>query len=79
MYRKAQRAEMRKQGIGKHNFVKRAEFLAKITPEERKKITREAILLARRSNIQHGRLDADYKVDETLDTRKVDTYERTVE
>ncbi len=79
MYRKAIRQEMRKQGVGKHNVVKRTEFLAKLTPDVRKKISREAILLVRKRNIETGQLDADYDVGTTLETRKVDHYERTIE
>lgn len=77
MYRKARRQEMQKHDIGKVNFVKRAEFLAKLTPEKKKEIVREAILLARKKNIESGRLDATYGVDDTLSTRKVGDYERT--
>jgi len=79
MYRKALRREMRRHDVGRLNPMKRAEFLAKVTPELRKQLTRQAILNVRKNNIKKGRLGMDYRVDNTLDTRKVGDYGRTIE
>lgn len=71
-------------GIGKYDIVKRAahkaEFIAKMKSDEKKRIVREAILLVRKQNIEKGRLEPDYGVDDTLDSRKVtEHYGRTIE
>lgn len=79
MYRKSLRNRMKHEGIKRYNVNKRAEFIAKLEPETRKQIVRQAIIHVRKQNIERGRLDTDYKVDGTLDTRKVDDYERTIE
>lgn len=80
MYKKAQRKEMRENGIEAHNFVARAEFLAKMSPDTKKKIAREAILLARKKSIEKGTLDASHTVDQTLNMRKVvNEYGRVIE
>lgn len=79
MYRKSLRDRIKHEGIKRYNIGKRAEFIAKLEPETRKQIVRQAILHVRKQNIEKGRLNADYKVDDTLDTRKVDDYGRTIE
>lgn len=66
MYRKAQRVELRRKGIGWRDQVKRAEFLAKLTPQDKKRIVGEAIAQARKKSIELGRLDRDYSID-TID------------
>lgn len=78
MYRKELRKrrliEQGEKGIGNYNVAKRtahkAEFIAKMKPEDKMKIVREAILLARRQSIEKGRLDMNYEVDNTLDDDK---------
>ena len=79
--RKAQRVVMRQEkGINRRQLAQKAEFLAKITPEQKAKIVREAILQVRKENIQDGLIDASYVVDDTLNGRKIrGLYERTVE
>ena len=62
MYAKAQRIELRRNGIRKHNVVKRAEFLSKLTPQDKKRIVSEAIRQTRKSNIEKGRLDSSYSI-----------------
>lgn len=58
MYNKAQRNVMKTEhGIGRRHFIKRAEFIAKLTPEKKKQIMKEATLLVRKKNIERGRLD----------------------
>ncbi len=81
MNRKAQRKILREQhGINSHNIVKRADFLAKITPNQKREIVREAIKLVRKRNIERGLLDSIYEVDDTANKRKIgDNYARTVE
>ncbi len=82
MHRKAQRKVLKDEhGIDRYNFVKRAEFLAKISKEDKQKITREAILMVRRKNIEKGMLDATYVVnDAAVNKRNIGgSYERTVE
>jgi hypothetical protein len=82
MYRKAQRKVLKDEhGIERHNFVKRAEFLAKISNKDKQKIMREAILIVRKKNIEKGVLDASYEVNgEAVNKRKIrGLYERTVE
>lgn len=82
MQRKAQRKILREQhGIHGYSVVKRAEFLAKITPDQKRVIVREAIKLARKQNIQRGLLDdAAYEVDDTADKRMIGgNYGRTIE
>lgn len=80
MYRKAQREEMRARGIGRHNIMKKAEFVAKMTPELKKKIATEAVLLIRKRNIEKGHLDSSHTVDTSLTERKVtNEYGRTIE
>lgn len=78
--RKAERNVLREQhGVRKHDFAKRAEVLARLTPQQKRQIVREAILLVRRENIARGKLDDDYEVDDT-NPQKRDTgfgYERT--
>lgn len=80
--RKAQRRILeREHGIGRFNHVKRTEFLAKMTPEDKKRIVREAILLVRRDNFRKGKIDVDIPLDLNLNNvRKVtDEYGRSVE
>ena len=79
--RKAQRVYMRQEkGINRMHLAKKAEFLAKITPEQKAKIVREAILQVRKENIKGGLIDSSYTVDDTLSGRKIrGLYERTVE
>jgi len=82
MHRKAQRKVLKDEhGIDRHNFVKRAEFLAKMSKEDKQKITREAILMVRKKNIEKGVLDATYEVnDAAVNKRNIrGIYERTVE
>ncbi len=81
MNRKAQRKILREQhSIETHNIAKRAEFLAKITPDQRREIVREAIKLVRKKNIERGLLDPTYDVDDTAAKRKIGGhYARTVE
>ncbi|HEY0964875.1 MAG TPA: hypothetical protein VGE13_00145, partial [Candidatus Saccharimonadales bacterium] len=85
MYKKAQRVELRNNGIGKRNILKRHEFLAKLTPEDKKRIVAQAILQVRKKNIKLGRLSSEYLPDnaaneESADIRKVtDDYGRIVE
>lgn len=82
MNRKAQHKILREQhGINSHNIAKRAEFLAKITPDQKRMILREAIKLVRKKNIERGLLDdPTYEVDDTADRRKIGGhYARTVE
>lgn len=78
MRRKAERTVLRKHGVDVRNRHKRIDALAHLTTEQKRQIVREAILLVRRENISHGRLDESYQVDGTLDARRVgDKYERT--
>jgi hypothetical protein len=80
MYKKAQRQAQRAEGIKAHNFVKKTEFIAKLAPDEKKKIVREAMLLVRKKNIEKGRIDSSLGVDTGLSTRKVtNEYGRTIE
>jgi len=82
MHRKAQRKVLKDEhGIDRHNFVKRAEFLAKMSKEDKRKITREAILMVRKKNIEKGVLDATYEVNDAAVSRRNirGIYERTVE
>jgi flagellar biosynthesis GTPase FlhF len=79
IYKKALRHEMSQQGYSRYDIIKRTEFVSRLTREERKEIAREAILLVRKNNIEAGTLSADYVVDDTLPTRKIDHYERTLE
>lgn len=72
MLKKAQRVEQRKSGIKRYDVVKRAEFLAKLTPEDKKRIVREAILQARKKSVELGRLDSGYSVDDVADEDNVD-------
>jgi len=72
MHRKAQREILSNNGIKKHNIVKRAEFLAKLTPEDKKRIVREAIRQARKKNVELGRLGINYSVDDISNENKVD-------
>ncbi|MDQ5932617.1 MAG: hypothetical protein QG649_702 [Patescibacteria group bacterium] len=79
--RKAQRVVMRREkGIKPHQVAKKAEFLAKLTPEQKAKIVRESILQVRKQNIKKGALDVSYQIDDTLETRQIgDHYGRTTE
>lgn len=78
--RKAQRHILeREHGIGRLNHVKRSEFLAKMTPEDKKKIVREAILLVRRDNIRKGKLAADAFIAFNDERKVTDEYRRGVE
>jgi hypothetical protein len=80
MYRKAQREALRQNDIGRHNIMKKAEFVAKMTPEMKKKIATEAVLLVRKRNIEKGHLDPSHTVDTSLTKRKVtNEYGRTIE
>lgn len=85
MYRKAQRIELHNRGIKRHNFVRRQEFLATLSPSDKKRIVGEAIRQARKKNIEHGRLSSGYEVDDVanendVDIRKVtNSYGRVVE
>lgn len=80
MYKKAQRQALRAEGIKAHNFVKKTEFIAKLAPDEKKKIVREAMLLVRKNNIEKGRIGSSLGVDTGLSTRKVtNEYGRTIE
>ncbi len=78
--RKAQRHILeREHGIGRFNHVKRTEFLAKMKPEDKKKIVREAILLVRRDNIRKGKIDADTPLGFTKVRKVTDEYGRGIE
>ncbi len=78
--RKARRHILeREHGIGRLNHVKRSEFLAKMTPEDKKKIVREAILLVRRDNIRKGKLAADAFIAFNDERKVTDEYRRGVE
>jgi hypothetical protein len=85
MHKKAQDVELRRNGIKKHNILKRHEFLAKLTPDDKKRIVREAIRQVRKKNVELGRLERGYSVDDvadenTVDIRKVtDDYGRIIE
>ncbi len=82
MHRKAQRKVLKDEhGIDRHNFVKRSEFLAKMSKEDKQKITREAILMVRKKNIEKGVLDATYEVNDAAENKRDigGIYERTVE
>jgi hypothetical protein len=82
MHRKAQRKVLKDEhGIDRHDFVKRTEFLAKMSKEDKQKITREAILMVRKKNIEKGVLDATYEVnDAAVNKRNIKgIYERTIE
>jgi len=72
MHKRAQRIELRRNGIGKYNVVKRAEFLAKLTPDDKKRIVREAIRQAHKNSVELGRLDRGYSVDDVADENNVD-------
>lgn len=85
MYRKELRKrrllDQDQKGIGKYDLTKRvihkAEYISKMQPNEKKKIVREAILLARKQNIEKGRLAVDYHIDDAHNSRKVtEHYER---
>lgn len=80
MQRKAERVVMkREKGIKPGQVIKKAEFLATLTPELKAKIIRESILQVRKENIRDGLLDPSYEVDDSLDTRKIGAhYERTI-
>lgn len=80
--RKAERIVMKREaGIGLFNPAKKAKFLADITPEQKQKIVREAILLVRKSNIESGVLEPSHEVDSTADTRSIgrEYHERVIE
>ncbi len=78
--RKARRHILeREHGIGRFNHVKRADFLAKMKPEDKKKIVREAILLVRRDNIRKGKIDADTPLGFTEVRKVTDEYGRGIE
>lgn len=85
MYRKAQRIELRSRGIKRHNVLRRQEFLATLSPSDKKRIVGEAIRQARKKNIELGRLNSGYAVDDVasesdVDIRKVtNDYGRVVE
>lgn len=82
MQRKAQRKILREQhGVHSYNVVKRAEFLAKITPDQKRVVIREAIKLVRKQNIERGLLDdAAYEVDDSAGKRIIGgNYGRTIE
>lgn len=78
--RKAERIILReKHGIDPKKRMERINKLANLTPQQKKEIVREAILLVRKENIQRGLLDPDYEVDTTADTREMgEQYERTI-
>lgn len=79
-WRKAQRKHLREEeNIGRLNRMRRAEFLANMSPEDRRKITLEAIKLVRKQNIEKGRLDPTHSVDDDAETRGINEYGRTVE
>lgn len=68
-----------KHGIDPKKRMERINKLANLTPQQKKEIVREAILLVRKENIQRGLLDPDYEVDTTADTREMgEQYERTI-
>jgi hypothetical protein len=59
--------------------MERINKLANLTPQQKKEIVREAILLVRQENIQRGLLDPDYEVDTNARTRDMgEQYERTI-
>ncbi len=81
MRRKEERKLLRKEGItarGPLDKKDRVRFLANLPEDQRKAITRAAILEVRRENIRRGKLDATYEVDESQKTRKINDYERTI-
>lgn len=54
-----------------------ANYLAKLPDDEKKRITRQAILEIRKDNIRKGNLDWTYRIDDTNETtRKIKDYER---
>lgn len=72
LHKKAQRIELSRNGIKRYNVVKRTEFLAKLSPEDKKRIKREAIRQVRKKNIELGRLGREYSVDDVTDENNVD-------
>ena len=81
MMRKAERKVLREQyGIGSHDRRKRIDALVKLTPEQKRRIVREAILLVRKQNIERGTLDDSYTVDDMATTRAIGKdYARVIE
>jgi len=82
MMRKAERKVLqREHGIGRFERRKRTEKLVNLSPEEKRRIVREAILMVRRQNIERGVLDDTYRVDDTTtNTRPVGKdYARVIE
>lgn len=82
MMRKAERKVLqREHGIGRFERRKRTEKLVNLSPEEKRRIVREAILMVRRQNIERGVLDDTYRVDDTTtNTRPVGKdYARIIE
>lgn len=77
MRRKEERKLLKREGVSKLNPAERARFIANLSAETKKRLTREAILAVREENIRKGKLDWLYEVDTEKDRRDVGTYERT--
>jgi hypothetical protein len=80
MRRKEIRNRLKEEKIGRFDVSERNRFLAKLPAETKKRITREAILAVRESNIKKGKLQPGYNYSYVYDKkqpkRKVNDYER---